>query len=103
MNKMQLKICKAVPPGEIWFVDSKKLIVAKVVDVDSGRTVDVPMPVPDFPTEIDLFKIQFKSHIDLMLQEKTGWGRVELRRRLWELIDDTGVSNLFEGEDDLPF
>ena len=99
MNKMQLTICKEVPPGEIWFVDSKKLIVTKVIDVDSSKTVDAPEP----ETELDFFVKQLKSDIDLLLQEKTGWGRNELQIRLLELIDKTYVPDVFEDEDDLPF
>ena len=102
---MKVKLCDLVPPGEIWFMSTKRIIVTKVLDVDSRKTVDGPMPaqLPDFETELDLFIKQFKTNIDLMLQEKTGWGRVELRRRLWELIDGTDVSGLFKGEDDPPF
>ena len=116
---MRVKLSDQVPIGEIWFIDSKKMIRTRIKDVDSfididpTKTIDSPtgFPDPDFSglLELDQFKAQLKSNIDLMLQEKTGWGRVELLRRLVDLIDETGESELDEEvckidfKDDLPF
>lgn len=35
------------------------------------------------------FRDRLKVNIDLLLAEKTGWGRVELKERLFNLVDET--------------
>jgi len=109
---MKVKLSDLVPIGEIWFVDSKKVIRARIKDVDSFVDLDIetdfkPSPQQGLP-ELDIFRAQLKSNIELLLQEKTGWGRVELERRLAVLIDKTGTLPYYPGalqpdEDDLPF
>ena len=44
----------------------------------------------------DQYKTQLKQNIDILLNEKTGWGRVELKERLLSLIDITGSMEVIE-------
>jgi len=62
-------------------------------------------PTPPF----DLYRMQLKRNVEILLEEKTGWGRVELKKRLVDLIEKTGLerTELFnihsEKDEDLPF
>ena len=97
MRKLLIEVIDKVPEGEIWFFDSTKMLQAKVT-----RKVDEITENWE-PSELQVFKRQLKNNIDLMLQEKTGWGRVELMRRLIEVIDQTGQSDIHRDAEDLPF
>ena len=103
---MRVKLSDFVPIGEIWFVDSRKIIRTKVKDVDSYVDIKedfVPSPQQGLP-ELDIFRAQLKSGLEVLLGEKTGWGRVELLRRLIDLIDETGSVGFSDpGNDECPF
>lgn len=111
MKKVKLinvKLSDLVPIGEIWFVDSKKIIRTRVKDVNSFADIEgytEPLPPQGLP-EVDIFRTQLKSGLEVLLREKTGWGRVELLRRLTDLIDHTGSVGFADpgsAEDECPF
>jgi len=41
--------------------------------------------------KLDIFKEGLKSDIEKVLSEKTGWGRIELKKRLFDMIDGAGL------------
>ena len=41
--------------------------------------------------KLDIFKEGLKSDIEKILSEKTGWGRIELKKRLFDMIDGAGL------------
>lgn len=95
MKEIQVKICNLVPPGEIWFVDSKKIVLTKIIDMDSTKEVSISLPDFTgcfFESELLYYKKQLNSNIFSLLQEKTNWGVNELMVRLTEIINEASLT-----------